>query len=460
MKTAEEKYDYINYTGVMVEKNGLISMEADKIVKMLNAEKDHRSIDKSFLDDFCEKDGRLRAFLDKVIEVNNSAAIKDKLVVCFRGNEIIIYKNNHVLWDISRNSSGDYAVEFNYNHARYSKDWENILAGLCSKKIGYVTNSSDGEKEKVVDSSTGLKPQFREKTNLVTGGTIGTIRCVKNSFDKAFVDYTYSVLNELINSFMKDHEDYFREKIKELAKRPELNLKIATDIRESGSNPYIEKRWQQRFFHHFKDRCSGTPWIFVYDLEFSQRYPNDEIKKKLEANEPDMLAIEFDEQGTAKKLLFIEVKSTYSACLNEKTNNTTGLLEHKSDLWSHLKGMRAYCEMTYFVQSRIIDAQKLLKQYLKTGLYPILEEANIDSIADLTVDDVERVILLTNNSLPKEESKPKKKKLSALDFYKENDNRVKLEELIRSDDPECKVWITENDYYDESITITECRVNT
>ena len=57
------------------------------------------------------------------------------------------------------------------------------------------------------------------------------------------------------------------------------------------------------------------------------------------------------------------------------------------------------------------------------------------------------------------ESKPKKKKLSALDFYKENDNRVKLEELIRSDDPECKVWITENDYYDESITITECRVN-
>jgi len=445
------KEDYKRYKQDMVAIEGISDENADKLIRMLNSEKDHRSINATFLDDFCKSDGRLNQFLIKVKEINSSAEIKDRLVVCFRGNKIIIYKNNHVLWDISKDSESEgYKVEFNFNHARYREDWAEILKGLCSENIGYKVNVSDAEKKKQVDA-TGLKPQFRKKENVVTGGDIGTIQCVKYSFSREFVDYTYNVLDKLINSFMGDSTDYFRKRIKEIASRPGSNLVMAENIHDSGSNPYIEKRWQQRLFHFFKDRRNDGSWIFAYDLEFSQRYPDTKIKNILEANEPDMMAVQFDAEGKAAKLLLIEVKSTYGVCLSEKNNKKTGKIEHKSDLWEHVEGMKKYCDMPFFIQSRIIDAHKLVGQYKDTGLYPSLEKADIDSILSLSEANVDRILLFTNNRLPEDEKATDKE--SAMDFYNDVKMKGRLKSLIQEKDPDCKIWITESDYFSDEIDI-------
>jgi len=451
------KESYECYKKEILERNGIDETDANDIINMLDKEKDHRSVDSKFLDDFCKDNGRLHQFLVKVKKINSFADIKDRLVVCFRGSNIIIYKNNHVLWNISKDSeTDDYKVEFNFNHARYREDWENILSGLCSEDIGYKVNVSGAEKKKQIDKS-GLKPKYREKEKVVTGGDIGTIQCIKHSYSKEFVDYTYDVLDKLINSFMIDSTDYFRKRIIEIANRPGSNIRMADKIHESGSNPYIEKRWQQRLFHHFKNRQENGKWIFAYDLEFSQRYPNMDIKEVLEANEPDMMAIQFDDEGNAEKLLLIEIKSTYSVCWTEKKNKDTGEYEHHSDLWEHVKGMKAYCEMPFFIHSRIIDAHKIIGQYKDTGLYESLSDANIDSILSLTGNDIERIILFTNNQLPKEEKITKKK--SAMDFYHSVDMRKKLKKLIETDDPDCKIWITESDYFSEKMDIKEIELS-
>lgn len=445
--------DYNVYLDEILRIDGIDNEDAKDIIKMLNAKEDHRNIDSDFLKDFYDEKGCLHLFLKKVNDINSSAEVKNRLVVCFRGDRIIIYQNNHVLWEISQDGTG-YKVEFNFNHARYTEDWESVLSGLCEETIGFKTHASKKEEYKIVDPTTGLKLQYRKdsktkkETDLVTGGDIGTISCVKASFDEPFVDYTYDVFSGLITSFMKDSTDYFRKKVIELSKKPELHIKMADNIHDGASNPYIEKRWQQRLFHHYKGKKQGKEWIFVYDLEFSQSYPDKKIRGSMDANDPDMMAVLFDENGKANKLLMIEVKSTYKACWSMKKD------KHQSDLWKHVEGMKRYCEMNFFVHSRIVDAYKLVSQYKLTGLYEELADADIESILSLSEEDIERVILLTGNALPDEE-KNGKEKPSAIDFYKTASRRKNLKELLENNDPECKLWITESDYFADDIDIKE-----
>ena len=433
---------------------GLDEKETNKIINMLNNETDHRSINKAFLDALCKVDGPIHEFLVKVCEINKNVKYEEKLIICFRRNKITIYKNNHILWDISRTKDRKYAIEINFDHARYCTDWKNMLDELRSDKYGFEVALSDKEREKVVDPESGMRPVCRENSDEVTGGSIGNIRVKKDYYTKEFVDGTYKIFNKLITDFMKEGKDQFRIKMQELANDSKKDINMAEDICDRGSTPYIEKRWQQRLFHYFKDKKEETPWIFAYDLEFSQRYPNEDIKKKLEANEPDMMAIQFDDEGNAEKLLFIEVKSKYSACWSLKTDKETNEKIHKSDLWSHVKGMKSYCDMPYFIRSRIVDAYQILKQYYDLKLYPELKMESIESVLCLTENDIERVILLTNDNYI---GKKSTRKTSAIDFINKEkphnnpSNKEKLKKLIDEEDPQCKIWITNSNYFDENL---------
>ena len=440
----KQKYDVYKE---QILARGLDEKETNKIINMLNNETDHRSIDEDFLNDLCNDDGRIHCFLVKVREINEEAIHEEKLIICFRGNRITIYKNNHILWEISRTKDGKYAIEINFDHARYCTDWKTILDELRSSKYGFEVKLSDEARKKVVDLRSGMRPVYRKDSEEVTGGSIGVIRVEKDYYSKEFVDGTYIIFSKLISDFMKEGKDQFRIKMKELANDSQKGIKMAEDILDRGSTPYIEKRWQQRLFNYFKDKKAKSPWIFVYDLEFSQRYPNEDIKKKLEANEPDMMAIRFDNEGKAEKLLFIEVKSKYTSCCSLKTNKETNELEHKSDLWSHVKGMKSYCDMPYFIRSRIVDAYQILKQYYDLKLYPELKMDSIESVQCLTENDIERVILLTNDNY---EGKTKESK-SAIDFINKPDMKEKLKQLIDKEDPKCKIWITESNYFDENL---------
>ena len=426
---------------------------AEKVVRMLKAERDHRELDPDFFTSFCSEEGKLHKFLEKVENINKSAPVYDRLVVCFRGKELTIYKHNHVVWNIKKEDKG-YSVKFDFNHARYFKEWPKKLSTL-KDKYGFVVYYTEKEKERFIDSETGLKAKYRDKTDIVTGGEIGIICCVKESFSDDFVDGTYDIFSKLIESFMKEKNDEFRKRIRELAKENPNAIKMAENINETGTNPYIEKRWQQSLFMHFKEKRDGKPWIFAYDLEFSQRYPNTEIKEKMVANEPDLMAIQFNDDGIAEKLLLIEVKSTYKACWNVTINKDTGLSEHHSDLKEHIKGMKAYSYMSFFIRSRINDAYKMIEQYAKTGLYPMIAAAQLPSILSLTDKDVRRVILFTNNKLEEEEgnAKKKKKNKSAMDFLQDEEMKKQLAILISEDDPECEIWFTEDNYFSDNIEI-------
>ncbi len=70
-----------------------------QVIKMLEKESDHRRLDKELFDQLCNKDGELYGFLEKVKEINEVVDTFDRLVVCFRGKKLKIYKHNHVLWD-------------------------------------------------------------------------------------------------------------------------------------------------------------------------------------------------------------------------------------------------------------------------------------------------------------------------------------------------------------------------
>lgn len=174
------------------------------------------------------------------------------------------------------------------------------------------------------------------------------------------------------------------------------------------------------------------------------------------ANEPDLMAIQFDDNGLAEKLLLIEVKSTFDACWNETKNKNTGMMEHHSDLWEHVKGMKAYSEMPFFIRSRIEDAYEIMKQYSDIELYPAIKFAQLSSILSLKDKDVKRIILFTNNKLPdkEEQVKNKRKKVkSALDFLYDKEKNKELDAMLSTDDPECEIWVTRDNYFSQNMKI-------
>lgn len=108
-----------------------------------------------------------------------------------------------------------------------------------------------------------------------------------------------------------------------------------------------EKLVQQKLFLSCKELENG---YYFYDMEFSQ--PE---SKMLECtNQPDMLAIRFDEKGKPKSLVFVEVKSTEDA------------LKGPSGIRSHVLGMESYPDWLLPIRGR--DACNILNQYIDVGL--------------------------------------------------------------------------------------------
>ena len=84
--------------------------------------KDRRAVSLEFIQDLND-DNKLGEFTKFVR--NNQA----ELQMCFRGNgeyeKVIIYKNNHAFWTITKNKAKKedkrkYKVSISFNHARYS----------------------------------------------------------------------------------------------------------------------------------------------------------------------------------------------------------------------------------------------------------------------------------------------------------------------------------------------------
>ncbi len=254
--------------------------------------KDNRCVSKEFLEELSEG-GLLRPFVEKVKDSKNG------IQLCFRGNNVpetvTIYYNNHVVWRIKSQKNG-FRVEVSANHAKGEKK-EKLLKEL--ERLGFITKSNTAK-----------------DTPFIT----------KKTFDERFVDLTY----ELMTGYIRD---YFGV--------------------DSGKEKLIEKKRQHKLFDTLTDSKDG---LYVYDLEFHQKYESKEAKdKEGKQNEPDMLAIRFEE-GTPKALVMIEVKSTTLACKNE-----CGIIPH-------IEGMKRYIRSPYYI-NRISEAEDVINAYIQLGIH-------------------------------------------------------------------------------------------
>ncbi len=406
---------------------------------------DHRSVSEGLENAFCT--GGLREFRAFVLRQNKTITDKHhKLALLLRGNgeneSVIVYKDNHKIWELS--ISGNYCrVSFDFNHARYTRNWSEKLDSLL--KLGFEL----GERRKAeVLKNDGRIRIKRNANHVVIGGEIGIISSKKEDFDCEFVEQSYEIINDLVSEFFKPHTtDFFRIEVSK--EYPEAKI-----AKGAGQNVLVEKRWQQRLFFHFNDMQNG---YYAYDLEFSQRYPDagfvkafadsygnqfsavnaKNIKTKLGTNEPDMLAIRY-ENGEPQALVLIEVKSTFTACESE----TSGVKKH-------IEGMDRYAKQKIFMRNRKVDAYNSLSQYKRMGF--INNETIIPEFPDTL--EIEKVLLFTNASIPQEEcSKPKE---SALEYL--NANWADICSWAKKYG--CDIWKTEDNYWNDSINIIAVPVN-
>ena len=301
--------------------------------------KDQRAVGDDFIQDL-NNDEILGEFTQFV--KNHQAEFQ----MCFRGNgeneKVIIYKNNHAFWTITKNKDKNnrkYKISVSFNHARYCSNWEDLKNKLVDKKYDFKN------KELTKDGISEISTEF------------------KTSFSKEFVQGTYEIINEIFGKFFEYknrtdnchlEKDYFKSC---------YNKTEST----TNKNFLAEKIMQQKLF---TDIFIGGENCFAYDLEFSQKYPNKEYKKtnNIESNQPDMLGIR--DTGNGFILVFIEVKSLKSACQGD-----SGVLKH-------LNGMLKYIDEDILgqkvIENRKKDACKIIDAYKKLGLREYLKNTTKD----------------------------------------------------------------------------------
>lgn len=376
--------------------NYLNEDEIDKLNKTLD--KDNRAISEKLLMEFSDKEkGRFYEF-NKFAREN-----KNELAVCFRGNSapecITIYYNNHMFWQLSL-VDNKCKVEINFDHARYYKTEKENYKDLM-QEFGELGFDIKGKEIKKKDS-------------------VGILYCVKNErFCEKFIKDSYNILMRIMDTFfdLNNKQDQF----KFFAGIGQTNRKYS----------YIEKRWQQRLFRYYKNTNNG---LFVYDLEFSQKFPSKKIRDKMHkiVNEPDMLAIRFNKNSEPEAMVLIEVKSTKEAC----TNDSSGVKKH-------LVGMKNYSADERFMANRRREAKEILRQYRDTGLYEALDSINLEE-CNFEKLEVERLLILTDNVLPGK----MKSNNSAIDYYLSTRSRKKIDINKIAHDNKCDICLIKGPYFE------------
>lgn len=418
---------------------------------------DSRSVNDNLYKAFCDKDtGSLYAFNKFIRDYNRHADDHKKLMALLRDDSIIVYKNNHMIWDLGVLSDGTGRVQFDFNHSRYTENWMDVLEILVSKEYGFkvAEDRADKPKERPLKDRPELYVE-RNETNEISKAEIGIISSYgnRNKFTDAYVKNIFDIFNSLIDDFFMTSEnensdiskDWFRWRVGAI-KRKDNKISKTRKV-------YPEKMWQQRLYFSFNNLKDG---YFVYDLEFSQPFPTSifvekyakekskevkeeyskvfhkELKEMLTTNEPDMLAVHYD-NGVPVAIAIIEVKSTKSACVDP------------SGIKEHLIGMYEYSHNPIFMRHRKIEAFKIMKQLRDFGFISgdINEPSNEEDIYKLKV---ERILLLTNDTLEKGVS-AEKIDGGAIKYYEMN--RKEVDDLAKKYD--CKIWTTDNCYYNDII---------
>jgi hypothetical protein len=270
------------------------------------AELKKRHIDDLFLQSL--KYGELKGLMDLIR--------RDKtLQLCFRGSYISVYYRGDSLFKIQQGSNNRYKIYFNFNHARYTKNFKEQLEKL--EKLKYVYKVSGDDEKKQRRSVTCL--------------------CSTKLCSYRFWDDSSKIFKLLIDDFIdpsaEKRHDYFNKK----------------DLK--NKNPHLERQRQQAIMR-VNNSLSKTTY-FVYDMEYDQpRNSSEEVK----SGRFDMLALRRI-NPEYYNLVFIELKSTKAACCNKKSN-----------ISKHYEDLIKYVNNKDLIEVRKDDAIQICKQYIELEL--------------------------------------------------------------------------------------------
>lgn len=280
-----------------------------------------RTLDDSFIEQL-QYDGIFKSIVDYVEDASNRS------ILCIRENYINIYYKAHSLLKISQdmNDKEKFKIEFDLNHARY-------------------TCGINGAKKEI--ETTGIKPDYSGHFMHININT-------KEGLPDNFFDVV-EILKKYIVDYFDGNKtfDYIREENgEEQSKRGKSNL--------------LEKRRQQEIY-------SLGMWYkengyVCYDRESAiegadiKRIFGDGVK----LGQPDCLFAKV-ENDVITKILFVEVKSTESACKTEETKNgfTSGILKHDNDFSTTLNNI----EVQSILKKQMIHAFEVFGK-LEINNYP------------------------------------------------------------------------------------------
>lgn len=306
---------------------------------------DCRAIPNTFYDRFADKND-LGKFVDLVLK-------HKELELLFRGNSsdegmAVVYRNNHAMFIIRPQT-----VEFNPNYLRYDPNWNatlDMLMKIYTKRnrptLCAVTKKINKKGIPSYSCSFGSK---RIIASIDSAFLNALCNPVKELDDKSL----YDIFSEIFDIFFcKDDERYSIDQFLVWANR--YDSKYAGEVVQvRGKSNYLEKKRQQQLFHIMRNQEDG---YYFYDMEFAEKG-----KTSGDKNKPDMQAIRF-EKGKPKAWVFVEVKSTVSACGGD------------SGLDKHVPRMLEYIDDKNNIIKRKREALLLFHQYQELGLFSIKRE--------------------------------------------------------------------------------------
>lgn len=273
------------------------------------------------------------------------------LIMCFRGKYINIYYRGHSLFRIEQMGHKKhpyYKVFFNFNHARYTENWEEVLEQL--EAIGYSLNHKNHD--------------IRNKENIVSA--------IVKLPNRDFWNKSKIILSKLI-------DDYFSVDDNKLYDY----LKMCKD---ENKRKHIEKQRQQKIAIANTNCDNG---YFIYDIEYTQARNSKDEKN---SGRFDMLALRV-ENKIPVELVLIELKSTESAC----TSNS-GINKHYEDL-------KQYSNNLEYMKVRKKEAIGIFNTYSSLNIISAnkIEEAVNFKVKILFIFTDTARIYFKKNNIPYEE---------------------------------------------------------
>ena len=312
--------------------------------------------------------GSLKGLLDQI------KASNDTLVLCFRRNYINVYFLGHSLFKLEEVSPRTYKVSFDFNHARFTRNWQEILTQLNA--LGYQLHKNNHPRFPYLkpNKKTGHIETHSQKNDLFLNYPPKTI-------PPAFWETSISILRQLISDYFSEEtiRDYFKD---------------AANLKQS---PYkhrlLEKERQQQIMTANRDLAKE---YYIYDMEYTQPRNN---KTETASGRFDMLAIRKTDVGT-HKLVLIELKCKNEAC----TSKTSGIT-------IHLEDFNRYTINTKLIDVRIEEALVVYEHYKRLF--------NLSEPCPPTLAGAELLFIFTDES----------------ETYFKNDSKLPLEQKIFLSNP-------------------------